>query len=521
MTVGWSTVSASASQPPVNATGTVACSSVTGKLKFLPNLTLSGGSSEMVSAKLKFFGCNATGSNVTSTDFKAKATGSWTLPNNLCSSVLAGSGASGSLSIVWSAKVGTVKVNPTTLTLSSLTGVSAGANGNAGFTFDDQSTAGSFAGFVTGEIDSNQTAASLNGTSGCESKKGLKKLTVAAGRILPTPLPSFQSLRTLPADFGADGVAVDSATGTVYVTNFGSDGAVYQTAGGDLTTFNETSTQSTTQHGPYFQPTGIVFDSGTYFYLNSFLSMEPTSPVICPTAAPAGDIHSGSGTYIPYLPSGSWTGMAADTSTHTLYFLSCTGSVEVMPESLPLTHAGGETAISVGSGATAIAVDSSNHNVYVGFANHIAVIDESGDANNGQIVHTIPVAAQTLTVDTATHAVYAFASVATSLAVIDESGDANTGTVTSHPQIPGGDDFEAYAETVDPTTHYVYATGSDLTQGTLTGFVIDERNDGHTGQVISAPIAGHAIAVDPSTHLVFAAGSPGTPGSVDVVGTAP
>ena len=174
-----------------------------------------------------------------------------------------------------------------------------------------------------------------------------------------------------------------------------------------------------------------------------------------------------------------------------------------------------------------VAVDSTNHNVYVALGTGgIVEIDESGDANTGKVVQTIAYTAYSLAVDSTSHALlYAFGGTATTFAIIDESGDANTGKVVAQPQIAGGDVIVATVVVADPSTHFLYLSGEDLTQDTVTGWVFDEANDGHTGQ--SAPgIFGDALAVDPSTHLVFAAFSPGgptgtVPGQVVAFGTAP
>jgi hypothetical protein len=174
--------SASAGAPPVNGTGTVSCTGATGLLKFNPTLNFNGSSPESVSVKVTLHGCNASGgSNVTTANFNGKGKGSISAPNNNCSSLVGTQSVNGSVTIKWTGKAGTAKLNTTTLTLTSITGVAAGANGNAGFTFSSQATSGSFAGSTSGELDSNKPAATLGGSSGCGAKKGLKLLNIVAG----------------------------------------------------------------------------------------------------------------------------------------------------------------------------------------------------------------------------------------------------------------------------------------------------------------------------------------------------
>jgi hypothetical protein len=81
----------------------------------------------------------------------------------------------------WTGKDGKAKLINTTLTLTSITGVAAGANGNAGFTFSHQATSGSFAGSISGELNSNQSANMPAGPSGCGAKKGMKKINIVSG----------------------------------------------------------------------------------------------------------------------------------------------------------------------------------------------------------------------------------------------------------------------------------------------------------------------------------------------------
>jgi hypothetical protein len=172
---------ASAGLPPVDGTGTVSCSAATGLMKFNPTLNFTGTSPETVSVKLMLHGCHATGSNVTTANFNGKGKGTISASSNNCTNLAGTQSVSGSVAIKWTGKAGTAKLNPTTITLNSITGVAAGANGNVGFTYSNQATSGSFAGTTSGELDSNKTAAMEGGSSGCGAKKGLKLLNIVAG----------------------------------------------------------------------------------------------------------------------------------------------------------------------------------------------------------------------------------------------------------------------------------------------------------------------------------------------------
>ncbi len=178
---------ASAGSPPGDASGTVSCSSVTGLLKFSPPLSFSGSaSSDTVSVKLVFHGCDAGGgSNVTSSNFNGKGKGTLTASSNNCNNLAGTQPVSGSVKVSWTGKDKSAHINPSTITFNSFTGTPAGANGNVGFTFANQPVSGSFSGTISGELDTNESAAQAAGNSagGCGAKHGMKKLNIVSGHV--------------------------------------------------------------------------------------------------------------------------------------------------------------------------------------------------------------------------------------------------------------------------------------------------------------------------------------------------
>ncbi len=173
--------SAWAGSPPVNGTGTLSCTGASGLLKFNPPLNFTGGSSETVGVKVTLTGCNASGGNVTTPNFTGKGKGTISASSNNCTNLAGQQSVSGSVTIKWSGKAGKSKLNTSTLTLTQITGTASGSNGNVGFTFSNQSLSGSFAGSTSGEVDSNQNASEA--AAACNSKKGMKKLTLVAGSV--------------------------------------------------------------------------------------------------------------------------------------------------------------------------------------------------------------------------------------------------------------------------------------------------------------------------------------------------
>ena len=306
-------------------------------------------------------------------------------------------------------------------------------------------------------------------------------------------LPGFGLERTWPTGYGPVAVAVDPSTQTVDVTDWGQQGTPSPPNSGDVTTFSESGTQSTIASDQSFEPEGGVADQGDFFFVSSHLNANdpPGSGLLrCPneTGTPVARWVSGTAEGTFHLPSATSTviSLNADLSTRTLYALDCfSRAVDVISEASALAG-GNASAIGLGGTPYDVAVDSTNHNVYVALGTGgIVVIDESGDANTGKVVQTIAYTAYSLAVDSTSHALYAFGGTATTFAIIDESGDANTGKVVAQPQIAGGDVIVATAAVADPSTHFLYLSGEDLTQDTVTGWVFDEANDGHTGQ--SAP----------------------------------
>ena len=205
-------VPASAASPRVNGTDTVSCTSATGSLKFGPSLTKSGTASETATVKVRFVGCNASVSNVTTVDFSGKAEGTITWSSNNCSALSGPNPVSGTLAIEWSAKAGSAKLNPTMVSLTTVAGFGSGQNGNVGISFANQAASGSFPRPLQAELDSNENLATASGPTGCGARKGLKKLAIVAGDLRPAPPP----VRAYVSSTGANNVTpLALATGTL------------------------------------------------------------------------------------------------------------------------------------------------------------------------------------------------------------------------------------------------------------------------------------------------------------------
>ena len=178
-----------AGKPPVNGIGSISCSGAKGTLHFVPPLSSSGpASSDTASATVKLKGCNVPGGNVTTPNFNGKAKGTILFPTQNCTILNGANSVTGSLTITWTGLAGKRTLSPSTLTLTSLTGVQSGQNGDVGFTFTHQATSGSFSGSLSGELDSNATASTINGSGQYEcgapkQKNGVNTLKIVAGSL--------------------------------------------------------------------------------------------------------------------------------------------------------------------------------------------------------------------------------------------------------------------------------------------------------------------------------------------------
>lgn len=176
----------------VVGTGTVTCTGVTGTVKFHPSVTLLGGPTS-ATVKVVLHGCAAgTGSNVSTADFKGKGQGTLSVVGGTNCASLVGDAPSfqleGSISVRWTAKVdrrpgkAPYHIDATTLTVSPMTSVGAGSNGNVGLTFARQQLSGSFsssASTLSGELDSTRAVSRVV----CGGKRTVKKLNIEAGRV--------------------------------------------------------------------------------------------------------------------------------------------------------------------------------------------------------------------------------------------------------------------------------------------------------------------------------------------------
>jgi hypothetical protein len=159
----------------VDGTGAAVCSTGKSSVSFKPALI--NGGTVVTTVKMKFALTCGSGSgdglNVTA----GSVSGSVAVATNDCNTDLSGATVTGHITAKWKVKPGVAKLNPTVITLTSITGAQIGAN-NVFHTFG-HATSGSFNG-GSQETDAftQMTTTAIN--AACAAK-GVKKLALQPG----------------------------------------------------------------------------------------------------------------------------------------------------------------------------------------------------------------------------------------------------------------------------------------------------------------------------------------------------
>jgi len=178
-----------ASAVGANATGSVTCTAVKGTVKFVPPLKAGGTASETSTVAISLSGCNASGSNVTSTNFTGKLSGTFTGSTNDCASLGQNGGTGATLTIKWKAKIGLSTVNNTGLAITGEDEALEPVSGDVGFAtpsavagHNTATSSGSFPGagssqsFIYSKSTQGQVGAKCTGT-------GVASLAFDAGTV--------------------------------------------------------------------------------------------------------------------------------------------------------------------------------------------------------------------------------------------------------------------------------------------------------------------------------------------------
>ncbi|HEY2555527.1 MAG TPA: cell wall-binding repeat-containing protein [Diaminobutyricibacter sp.] len=310
--------------------------------------------------------------------------------------------------------------------------------------------------------------------------------TVAGATPATAALPAYSATETIPAGSAPHGIAVDSTTGLVFVTDQTDD---------EMDGVGQVSVISTTTHARVGRikvgllPDAVTVDeaTGTVYVANA------GNPVDNITGS-VSVIDESTNTVTATIPVGSQPeGIAMNTATHRVYVLNgAAGTVSVID-----AHTNTVTnTIPVGSEPAGAAVDPLTDKLYVANASGstISVIDGAtntvtatiGDAGGKPVGMAVNPSSGTVFVANAN---------ANTVTVIDEASDRIVSTITvgTAPVSVG----------VDPSTGTVYAVNQGVTgAGGHTVSIIDgaPRAVRATVGVGSIPAG---VAVDPTTHTAY------------------
>lgn len=164
------------------ASGTIACTGITGSLTFSPPLTTKGTAAESTAINLQAAGCTASGSNAPAVT-ASTATATISSPTSSCTGLLTPRALT--ITITWSPST----IRPSVLTFSGY-GAAMNSSGDEGFTLPTKGgtakVTGSFAGSDQGASSTAQTFSNQTGTqllASCGSSAGLASLQVTSGSL--------------------------------------------------------------------------------------------------------------------------------------------------------------------------------------------------------------------------------------------------------------------------------------------------------------------------------------------------
>jgi YVTN family beta-propeller protein len=315
-------------------------------------------------------------------------------------------------------------------------------------------------------------------------------LSLAAGAVPAWAAGGYAVTATIPVGSNPEGVAVDPAAGTVYVTNQ-SDGTV-SVVDEATSTVTATIPLGSGQLWAYY-PEGVAVDpaAGTVYVANAGYGFSDGGNLSVIDAATS----TVTATILPFYnppsaPADPW-GVAVDPTANTVYVTNYRqyGTVAVIDEAT----SGVTATIPVGSYPEGVAADPAAGTVYVANfdSGTVSVIDEA----TSTVTATIPVGSgpEGVAADPAAGTVYVTSADGT-VSVIDAATSAVTATISvgSGPR----------GVAVDPAAGTVYVANS----GDDTVSVIDAATSAVTATIpVGSDPSG--VAVDPATHTAYVANS--------------
>jgi YVTN family beta-propeller protein len=312
-------------------------------------------------------------------------------------------------------------------------------------------------------------------------------LSLTAGPVPASAAGGYTLTATIGVGYGPDGMAVDPAAGTVYVTNAGTGSSETGTAGdGTVSVIDAATNKVKTTIAVGTKPDAVAADpaAGTIYVSNSDPDNSGSVSVI---NAATNKVTTTIG--VGYHPDG----VAADPATGTVYVANTYDNTVSVINTVTNKV---KTTITVGPYPDSVAADPATGTVYVANlgANTVSVIDAA--TNKVKTTITVGSGPDSVAADPATGTVYVAGGAGT-LSVIDVATNKVTATIPVSPDAGA-------TVAVDPAAGIVYsATGSTDGSDSVV-YVIDAATNTITTTIPTGPNP-FRLAVDPVTHALYVA----------------
>ena len=330
---------------------------------------------------------------------------------------------------------------------------------------------------------------------------------------LSAPVASASSgygvVATIPVGTQPNGIAVDPATGMVYVGNEGSN---------SVSAIDASTNTVTSTYTGILSPDAVAVDPTTdTVYTASDMSESSLGVIDVATGAVSSYAGGPNPTDVAVDPAAGLVFLPVPSSDYSSQFgdYLYPGAVEVVEEADPSTgYAIGYPAVPTSSGSlSGIAIDPSTQRIYVADegTSDLSVLNEAANPANGEQenIATIPVGGSPwgVAVDEATDTIYVVDASSAALSVIDGATNTVTATIqlpyTTSADLEGGS-AAPQGIAVDQATDTIYVSNWSASGGPGSVSVIDGATN-TVEAVVPVGTTPDGIAVDQATGMAYVA----------------